>query len=84
MKTEEFLLQTRNDTEEICFRKDAWLRKKGWNQTSSTPGSLWLWKKDLPGFGTMYVNQDSALHMQSWIDEFSDSATPAPGPTMGG
>lgn len=34
--------------DKIQFDKDSFLRKRGWEATSSTPGSLWMWKKTLP------------------------------------
>ncbi len=56
------------EIEQLNFKKDAWLRKKGWNHTSGTPGCLWLWKKEIPSHGVVLVNRDSAIWMQNWLD----------------
>lgn len=58
------------EIEQLNFKKDAWLRKKGWDFTSSTPGHLWLWKKEINNYGTILTNRDSAIHMQLWIENY--------------
>lgn len=42
MKTVEAV---RYEREMLEFKVDAYLRSKGWEHTSSTPGCLWLWVK---------------------------------------
>ena len=66
-------LNAENKKEQIDFEMDALLRKKGWESTSSTPGSLWLWQKTLKDGRTVLVNKNSAIHMQCWFDEYGDA-----------
>lgn len=33
--------------ETLEYAVDTFLRKKGWTHTCSTPGSLWLWEKEV-------------------------------------
>jgi len=35
------------DREQLEFEVAAWLRAKGWTNTSTTPGCLWLWVRNL-------------------------------------
>ena len=35
------------EREQLEFAEAAWLRAKGWNHTSTTPGCLWLWVRNL-------------------------------------
>lgn len=32
--------------QEVEYLKATYLRRFGWNHTSTTPGSYWLWKRD--------------------------------------
>lgn len=57
------------EIEQLNFKKDALLRKWGWESTSSTKGSLWLWKKVIEG-QTYIVSREAAIHAQAWLDEF--------------
>lgn len=65
-------LNADNEKAQIDFRMDALLRKKGGNSTSRVPGSLWLWQKKLKDGRTVLVNKVSAIHIQSWLDEYGE------------
>lgn len=56
----------RFEMEQLEFQQDAELRKRGWQQTSSTPGSLWLWRKEMKGYGVLLVNKSTAIHVSEW------------------
>lgn len=63
--------------EQLDYEIQAHLRRKGWEYTSGTPGSLWLYCRTIDG--TRYaVTQDAALHIQEWLDMIA-SPTPTPG-----
>jgi hypothetical protein len=64
-------LNFENQKEQIDYKMDDLLRKKGWSQSSSHPGCLWLWSKDIKG-KTYIVNKATAIHMQSWMDEYGE------------
>lgn len=56
--------------EQLEFRVDALLRKRGWKSTSSTPGCLWLWEKALPDGRVLLVGKETALHLERvWLAE---------------
>lgn len=44
------------------FDVDAFLRSRGWTHTSDTPGSIWLWTKEIDG-KTFLVDKDTAIYM---------------------
>jgi hypothetical protein len=64
-------LKYENEKEQIDYKMDDLLRKKGWSQSSSHPGCIWLWSKDIKG-KTYVVNKATAIHMQSWADEYGE------------
>jgi hypothetical protein len=35
----------RNLRQAAEWKRDAWLRARGWESTCETPGSLWMWRK---------------------------------------
>jgi hypothetical protein len=41
--------------------EEAYLRERGWKQTSETPGSLWVWTKTLPDGRIVLVGRTQAL-----------------------
>lgn len=60
-----------NEKEQIDFKMDALLRKKGWESSSSHPGSMWLWEKTING--TKYVvNKSTAINIQCWLDAYGE------------
>lgn len=58
------------EIEQQDFKKDALLRKRGWQHTSSTPGCIWLWKKEIKGHGMVMVNRDTAIYISKWEAEY--------------
>lgn len=46
---------------------DAFLRSKGWKHTSSTPGSFWMWEREING-RVLLVDKDHALAIQGYIE----------------
>ena len=48
--------------EQLRFAEEAWLRKQGWEHTSSTPGSYWLWDRDIGGRRVL-VDTNMAIKM---------------------
>lgn len=66
----------RHEREMLEYEVDAFLRKKGWEHSSSTPGCYWLWSKELTWTNlagqkvTRYVLTDkaTALSLQSAMD----------------
>lgn len=55
--------EARWQEEQLGFRLDAFLRKRGWDHTSSTPGSFWMWHKKIDGI-RMYVDREHALSIE--------------------
>jgi hypothetical protein len=53
----------------LDYRIAAYLRKKGWKHTSSTPGSIWLWEKKLDDDRTVLVDTKAAIHMQEYLEQ---------------
>jgi hypothetical protein len=43
------------------------LRAAGWKHTSSTPGSYWMWEKEMEG-KTYLVDQATAVRIQENLD----------------
>lgn len=64
------------EKEQLDFKADALLREKGWKETSSTPGSLWLWERKLDDGRIVLVNKASAIHMQNWFDYVNEEEVP--------
>lgn len=64
MKT---LRQAEFDLEELRY---AFLRGRGWNHTSHTPGCLWLWEKDIARDGVtqrVVVSDQTALAIEGVV-----------------
>ena len=59
--------EARWQEEQLGFRLDAFLRKRGWAHTSSTPGSFWMWTKLVNG-QEMYVDRDHALAIERHLE----------------
>jgi hypothetical protein len=55
--------EARWQEEQLRFRVEAFLRKRGWTHTSSTPGSFWMWFKNIDGV-PMYVTQQHAMSIE--------------------
>ena len=54
----------RSEREQLGYKEDAYLRAQGWDSTSSTPGSYWLWSRTLKDGRTLLVSKSMALQMQ--------------------
>jgi len=44
-----------------------YLRTKGWKHTSDTPGSYWMWQREIAG-RTLLVHQDTAVQIQRHLE----------------
>jgi len=51
------------EREQARFAEEAYLRGKGWKHTSKTPGSYWLWERELAGRRVL-VDFEFALRIQ--------------------
>lgn len=49
------------------YRVDAFLRARGWKTTCNTPGSYWLWEKEVDG-ASLIVGKELALSMEKNFD----------------
>lgn len=45
----------------------SYLESKGWHNTSSTPGSFWMWEKELKDFKVL-VSEKDAWRIQFHLD----------------
>ncbi len=50
---------------ELMSVKASYLRSHGWENTSDTPGCIWLWRKKTPKGEVLLVDTDLAVSMQS-------------------
>lgn len=67
--------EARGKREDVEYEIDAFLRSKGWNHTSSTPGCLWMWEREIDGRRVL-VDKEHALSMQAhfdWLEELEKS-----------
>jgi len=48
--------------------EEAYLRERGWSQTSDTPGSIWVWTKALPDGRVVLVGRRQALAFAGALD----------------
>jgi hypothetical protein len=53
--------------EQLDFKVEAYLREKGWKHTSDTPGSYWMWEREIGG-RVYLVERATALRIQSHHD----------------
>ena len=49
------------------FAVALYLRTKGWKHTSDTPGSYWMWEREIDG-RTLLVDQNTAALIQRHIE----------------
>lgn len=54
------------ESEKECV-EIAWLNKRGWVYTSSTPGCYWMWQKEISGV-CYSVYQKEAARIQEYLD----------------
>lgn len=60
---DEFIVDINNEKQQLDFKIEAELRKRGWVHSSSHPGSIWLWSKKI-GKRTYHVPTSTAIHME--------------------
>lgn len=64
------LQKIESDREDLGFIEDAYLRKKGWSNSSSYPGSYWLWEiEHASGVYFNGVSKSIAVAMQIYWDD---------------
>ncbi len=64
---DEFVLDINNEKEQLDWKVDAELRRRGWGRSSHHPGALSLWSKN--GYT---VDRTSAIHIECWWDAYGD------------
>jgi hypothetical protein len=67
MKNQELYNEISNLENELERCQVKLLADNGWKRTSRTPGSYWMWEKELVT-GKLLVNQETALRIQSDLD----------------
>jgi hypothetical protein len=67
------VMEIRLAEEDLGFKVDAYLRSKGWRNTSKTPGCYWMWLREIDGV-TYMVERDHAVRIQAHLE----NAEPAP------
>lgn len=53
--------------EQLDFAVDRWLRSRGWESTCETPGSYWLWRREIKGHKYL-VDRSHAISIQRHVD----------------
>lgn len=53
--------------EQLDFGVDRWLRSRGWKSTCETPGSYWVWLKQIDGHEYL-VDRSHAVSIQRHMD----------------
>lgn len=53
--------------ENIKEQMRSYLRNQGWEDVCNTPGSLWLWQRNLDG-RVLLVPEQTAIKMQKTLD----------------
>lgn len=68
-----------NDAEEaLRLAKEAYLRRSGWQHTSSTPGSYWMWRRKI-GEVDWFVDFATAWRIQGLQETGDDPPRSYPG-----
>ena len=53
----------------IETKRNAFLRQQGWEYVCNTPGSYWMWQKQLPDGRLALVDQSTAIRFEEhWAD----------------
>jgi len=52
--------------EHTGWARDKWLRRNNWEQTCQSPGSYWMWKKEIDG-ETFLVDSNTAERIQEHL-----------------
>jgi hypothetical protein len=63
----ETVQDVRYEREQLETRVAEFLRGKGWTYTSNTPGSFWLWEREIGGRRVL-VEVDMAIAIQDHLD----------------
>ena len=72
MNSAQEVTEQRQDLE---YRVDAFLRRAGWEHTSSTPGSYWMWQREING-QKLLVDKEHALSIQAHLEAEADADEP--------
>lgn len=63
-------------TDRLAAIQSEYLRRFGWKYTSQTPGSYWLWQREIDGV-TYCMDDDAAIRMtRCRLDTDSEEPTP--------
>jgi hypothetical protein len=63
-------LEQMDDAEaELRQAQRRYLEHTGWKYTSSTPGSIWMWRKKLANGDTLLMFEKDAVHVQKHLDQ---------------
>ena len=60
----EALQEIKEAHDDADYKTDKILYQRGWTHTSNTPGSYWLWQKELPDGRTVLVNRNMAVEFE--------------------
>lgn len=67
----DLLNEIRDMEQNVLYRKEAFLRKYGWEHSCNFPGSYWLWVKCVRG-ETIAVSLNSAINIESNICHYKN------------
>lgn len=56
----------------IGTKRDQFLRRQGWEYVCNTPGSYWLWQKQLPDGRVALVDRETAISFEEHWADWSD------------
>lgn len=51
--------------QDATYELESVMRHRGWEHTSSTPGCVWMWQKELPGGRVAIVPLATAVHFET-------------------
>lgn len=57
----------RGAQQSLHWKAEAHLRASGWKHTSSTPGSYWMWEREIEG-RIFLVEFESAMRIQAYYE----------------
>ena len=70
--------------EALKRRVDAMMKKRGWNHTCKTPGSLWLWEKTMPDGRVILTDRGTAAMLEEQMcheESLQNEKSPCSGAT---
>jgi len=53
-----------NTAQEVVYAEERWLRSRGWQHTSDTPGCYWLWIKPVDQGRTAMCDRSTAMTIE--------------------